>query len=128
MWLNSNTSHVLIYRNLANVSEIISTIQIHLMFLFIFCLVACANSAARIQIHLMFLFINRLFLHLCLSTIFKYISCSYLSSRHPSLKWKRRIQIHLMFLFIGLSFNFSISVSTFKYISCSYLSNALNYM
>ena len=55
-------------------------------------------------------------------SIFKYISCSYLSDRRCGRSKKELIQIHLMFLFIIFKLCKSVFSRSFKYISCSYLS------
>ncbi len=122
-WLNSNTSHVLIYRPAPQGTLCLPEIQIHLMFLFIkigltlwvglswysntshvliyHCHFLFSFLCFTIQIHLMFLFIELITGLTTRLAEFKYISCSYLS-----------INIQLK----------SINISRFKYISCSYLS------
>ena len=96
----------------------------------------------------MFLFINVFSAQISyISTSFKYISCSYLSSSHFPMfiilnnsntshvliyqsthhrtALLPAIQIHLMFLFIGFFVPASLDFVKFKYISCSYLSVCL---
>ena len=92
------------------------------MFLFIKNSLMLYTSAPAIQIHLMFLFIRYVCVPCQKGYSFKYISCSYLSSRFSISFSGLWIQIHLMFLFINLGGNILSYNERFKYISCSYLS------
>ena len=92
------------------------------MFLFIVTEAFNILSLTTIQIHLMFLFIS------IASTIIPGIANSNTSyvliyRSLPSLSFKQiTIQIHLMFLFITCLFNYRLLIRQFKYILCSYLS------
>ena len=72
----------------------------------------------------MFLFIAVRSIKLATLFIFKYISCSYLSTTAIRGTLILYIQIHLMFLFICPPSPVKSLTSLFKYISCSYLSNS----
>ena len=57
-YLYSNTSHVIVYRCLSKRNGKPTSIQIHLMLLFIWSLTPNTPQSLRIQIHLMLLFIQ----------------------------------------------------------------------
>ena len=98
--INSNTSHVIIYRKIKTCVTQFARIQIHLMLLFIRQSFPHLSLQKQIQIHLMLLFIGiGQPMLLCLYS-FKYISCYYLSSKGATQEMVDIIQIHLMLLFI----------------------------
>ena len=169
LFVDSNTSYVLVYlyrKSMESVSNILfkyilcsclspasfsrlnaTSIQIHLMFLFIPLRSHWYWGLQGIQIHLMFLFIwqrgvsekgrdfnsntsyvlvyRRIqFPENSLLLLFKYILCSCLSA--PSIVVSSPlplIQIHLMFLFISISRCLQNGTTEFKYILCSCLSS-----
>ena len=97
---NSNTSHVLIYRETGPGEALF------LIFKYISCSYLSELSRFRWK----------------KSFQFKYISCSYLSFFASTITVPTDIQIHLMFLFIFPLSDRIAADQTFKYISCSYLS------
>ena len=76
--VDSNTSHVIVYR----------------------CYTKCRRYTKHIQIHLMLLFINCSHRGTAPEAVFKYISCYCLSRQSQNWGGKNAIQIHLMLLFI----------------------------
>ena len=99
---DSNTSHVIVYRESADPDQRVSLIQIHLMLLFI-------NIPRR---------------SVRQTQSFKYISCYCLSICRMVFRQKARIQIHLMLLFILERRAEEAGILVFKYISCYCLSMA----
>ena len=141
----SNTSHVIVYRNLVSLDVFVYPIQIHLMLLFIYKDVLPPEHRPAIQIHLMLLFIVygvadcssvRGFKYIscyCLSTFwhplrrtlftFKYISCYCLSRIPASSLSYGEIQNTSQVIFYPCTGDLFWNFKQFKYISCYCLSH-----
>ena len=116
-----NTSHVTVYhhRKLWGHQEI--SISIHLMLLFIYLfshtlITIFYFNTSHVTVY------RHGGLHNSVSTLFQYISCYCLSSRHTDSNTGRIISIHLMLLFISVPVEWLGQQFIFQYISCYCLS------
>ena len=98
--VNSNTSHVIVYRNIQCITDLTRKIQIHLMLLFIRQRSRKSAEYPSIQIHLMLLFISS---SSCTASARLNSNTSHVIvylSRTCARGSRKVIQIHLMLLFI----------------------------